>query len=218
MPGTPPIVSFGNFQNAGIATVGLNPSHREFSHGYVATGFGDIATVPRSVISEILTDQYSYFQRPQYRWFDRLEIILKACGASYKDGSAASLDLVQWATQPVWGRLNVRQKRRLLEADVPFLEQQLRKENIRHLLVNGRGVIEVLKDYIGLRLDLVDVIRGMPGMPNIPDTHLYAGCLFGNVDVIAWNVNLQGTPGIGDAGAQRIAEAVGRALQTTPIY
>lgn len=210
MPGTPPIISFGNFQSAHIATVGINPSHREFSHNYVKSGFGDLQTASRAILRAILDDQYSYFQRPQYRWFNRLEQVVEACGASYRDGSAASLDIVQWATQPVWGGLTAVQKRTLLDGDVPFLGEQLRNERIETLLVNGRAVMDVIQFYLELNLRPVDRISSFPGTPTIPDTQLYTGRLFGKVNVIAWNINLQGTPGVLDSNVGIIAERVGR--------
>jgi hypothetical protein len=208
VPHTPPIVSFGNFQKARIASLGLNPSHREFSHGYVKMGFGNLETASPSTIRSIIEDQYSYFRRQQYRWFRKFGMIVDACGASYKDGSAASLDIVQWATQPVWGGLTVRQKRKLLESDVPFLAQQLRNEKIEALLINGRGVMEALRQFMGLELRQSEIIKGVPGTPNIPDTRLYTGSLFGRIRVVAWNVNLQGTPGMNDAASRLIGARV----------
>lgn len=213
LPDAPPIIAFGNFESARLATVGINPSHREFSHGYVRGGFGDLRRAPMSVLREILDDQYSYFKRPQYRWFNRLATVVEACGASYADGSAASLDIVQWATQPVWGKLTMRQKCALLKRDVPFLGEQLRNESIRTLLVNGRAVMDVICERLGLQLTKVDTLHGLPGTPTIPDTHFFTGRLFGKVDVVAWNVNLQGTPGVLDSNVGVIAERVGRLVR-----
>lgn len=210
VPDTPPIISFGNFETARVATIGLNPSHREFSHDYVRWGFGDLGAAPRSVLREILADQYSYFERPQYRWFDRLATVVEACGANYADGSAASLDIVQWATQPVWGKLTMRQKRTLLERDVPFLARQIHNEGIETVLVNGRGVMQALAQYMGLEFDPVEVIEGYPGTPNIPDTTLYSTRVFKKINVIAWNVNLQGTPGILDSNVPVLADRISR--------
>ena len=210
VPDTPPIISFGNFQAARIASVGINPSHREFSHGYVKCGFGGLADAPASVLREILEDQYSYFQRPAYPWFKRIGMMVEACGGSYADGSAASLDIVQWATKPVWGKLNMAQKRRLLNSDVPFLGEQLRNESIEILLVNGRAVMDVLQAFLPLKLERAGTISGLPGTPSIADTKLYAGNLFEKVRVVAWNVNLQGTPGVLDSNVGKIARRVAR--------
>ena len=194
LPNTPPIVSFGNAHTARIATLGLNPSYIEFEDGYVAAGYGDLLFAPDSTIREILHDQYEYFQRKEYRWFKPLETILNESHASYKDGSAASLDLVQWATKPVWSKLSVIVKRKLLSQDVPFLAQQLQNENFHTLLVNGSGVSKALQSHFQLKLSLVDTINGIPGTKTIRDTQLYFGRLFDRTCVIAWDINLQGTP------------------------
>ena len=118
--GSTPVVAFGDAQTAKVATLGLNPSYLEFQHssGLELTGcFRRLAThnslavrslwdAPQSVISQVLSDCNSYFERNPYRqWFDQLESILNACGASYYDGSACHLDLVQWATKPTWGQV-----------------------------------------------------------------------------------------------------------------
>ncbi len=216
VPNTPPVVSFGNAHTARIATLGLNPSYIEFEDGYVAAGYGDLLHAPDPAIREILQDQYGYFQRKQYRWFKPLETILNESHASYKDGSAASLDLVQWATKPVWSKLSVSVKRKLLHEDVPFLRQQLQTENFLILLVNGSGVSKVLQLNFHLKLFLADTVSGIPGTKNVQDTWVYSGRLFDRICVIAWDINLQGTPFKGKGKkdqmiatlAQRIAQII----------
>ena len=91
---------------------------------------------------------------------------------------------------------------------MPFLAQQLQNEKIEVLLVNGRGVMQALQQFMGLELQAAEIIKGVPGTPSIPDTHLYVGSLFGRVKVVAWNVNLQGTPGMSDAAARLIGSRV----------
>ena len=214
VPNTPPVVAFGNAHTARIATLGLNPSYIEFEDDYVAAGFGDLRYAPDSTIGEILQDQYEYFQRKQYRWFKPLGTILNETHASYKDGSAASLDLVQWATKPVWSKLSVTVRRKLLNQDVPFLAQQLQHENFHTLLVNGSGVSKVLQSHFQLELSLVDTISGIPGTKNMPDTQVYSGRLFDRICVIAWDTNLQGTPFKGKGKkAQMIATLATRIAQ-----
>ena len=161
VPGSTPVVSFGNAQSATIATLGLNPSRQEFldengeelagSSRRLATcqslGVEDLSRAPEDAIRQVVEDCNTYFRRnPYHRWFNQLERVLKVIDASYYDHSACHLDLVQWATDPAWGKLrlpNVRHQ--LLESDGPFLLQQLRNEQIRVLLINGRGVIRQLQ-------------------------------------------------------------------------
>ena len=93
---------------------------------------------------------------------------------------------------------------------MPFLGEQLRNERIDTLLINGRAVMNVIQSYLELKLRPVVRIRGFPGTPTIPDTQLCAGRLFDKVDVIAWNINLQGTPGVIDANVGILADRVSR--------
>ena len=208
VPCSTPVVAFGNARTATVATLGLNPSSLEFldrnglelvgSARRLAThqslGVSDLANAPASVIAKVVQDCDSYFQHNPYRrWFDQLEQVLQACGASYYDGSACHLDLVQWATKPTWGKLQPRElQNRLMDADAEFIRQQLSNENIRLLLVNGRGVIDQLQQKLGATLDEVDPIVGLGRNA----THLYCGTLFGRVSVIAWSTNLQSSFGV----------------------
>jgi len=77
-------------------------------------------------ISQVLSDCREYFSKdgnPYWTWFGPLDKLLsQATGMSYRDGTACHLDLVQWATDPVWDKINdpsVRQA--LLDDGVPHL-------------------------------------------------------------------------------------------------
>jgi hypothetical protein len=120
VPGSTPVLSFGDAQRATVATLGLNPSRVEFldQHGNELTvnarrlathnslGTSDLVAAPIEIVSKVLEGCNGYFHRNPYRrWFDQLHPVLTACAASYYDGSACHLDLVQWATDPTWGKL-----------------------------------------------------------------------------------------------------------------
>lgn len=208
VPGSTPVVSFGNAHSARVATLGLNPSRVEFldrngrelddpsrrlaTHRSLGTSV--IADAPPSVVLQVLEDCNSYFCRSPYRWwFDRLEMILEACGASYYNGSACHLDLVQWATDPTWARLQPAIiRKRLLEADAPFLVEQLTNENIQLLLVNGKGVIDQLQRIVGSTLEQREPIVGLAHR----DTNFFSGTILDRVPVIAWSTNLQSSFGV----------------------
>ena len=206
--GSTPVVSFGNAITATAATLGLNPSRVEFldrrgaelvgSLRRLAThsslGVNDLSSVPIQKIEEVFSDCNLYFDRNPYRqWFNQLELILKHSGLSYYDGTACHLDLVQWATDPPWGRLKPRSVREeLISADSSFLTEQLSRENIRLILVNGSGVITELKRRIDTQLKEVDPIRGI----GHTDTRIYEGSILGDVRVVAWSTNLQSSFGV----------------------
>ena len=80
----------------------------------------------RSWLTKVLDDCNGYFQRNPYRrWFDQFHPVLTACGASYYDGSACHLDLVQWATDPA-RQAPQRAQARLAEAGHPALRGSAR--------------------------------------------------------------------------------------------
>ena len=148
-----------------MATVGINPSVLEFRDNnrreltgrnrrlstHTSLGHLDLANAPMTAVREILADCSGYFyRRPYLQWFNQLDRILKECGGSFFDGSACSLDLVQWATDPVWGKLPTKcsgsAQGRLLAADEGFLATQLGENpNLTHVLANGKQVVEGLR-------------------------------------------------------------------------
>lgn len=206
--GSTPVVSFGNAGTAKVATLGLNPSRVEFldrsgrelevSCRRLAThrslGTCNLFDAPQDVVAGVLEDCNRYFQRNPYRqWFDQLESVLIACGASYYDGSACHLDLVQWATDPTWGRLRpAKLRKRLLDADGPFSIEQLSNERINVLLVNGMGVVRQIRRLTGADFEECEPIVGL----GFQRTRLFAGAIFGRVRVVGWSTNLQSSFGV----------------------
>ncbi len=158
------------------------------------------------MISQVLRDCDTYFERNPYRrWFDQLEPILSQCGASYYDGTACHLDLVQWATDPTWNRLPNEIQRGLLASDVRFLVEQLDRENIRLLLLNGRGVIDQLRD--NAHAELVEVSE-LSGLARI-SCRLFVGTFFGRIKIVGWSTNIQSSFGVTRELREEIARRVG---------
>jgi hypothetical protein len=223
VPGSTPVLAFGDARNAHVATLGLNPSRIEFTDNsgvllegddrrlatHASLGSSDLATAPAQVVFQVLNDCNLYFQRQPYRrWFDRLEPILATCGASYYDGTACHLDLVQWATNPTWGKLPSSVRKTLIKEDAAFLVRQLQNESIRLLLVNGASVWRQLKAAMPGKLDIEhnEIISGFSLQP----TRLDSGRLFRNVCVVAWSTNLQSSYGVTTSLREELARrAVG---------
>jgi hypothetical protein len=152
-----PVVAFGDVRKSKVATLGWNPSKREFlaSGGnelegderrletLKSMGVNDLADAPVEFVNRVFQGCCNYFHRRPYdRWFNKLERVLKQVDASYYDGSACHLDFVQWATDPVWGKLHEIEKTKLIDADLPFLIRQLSQEKFQLLLLNGTGILE----------------------------------------------------------------------------
>ncbi|MFD3166808.1 hypothetical protein [Herpetosiphon sp. NSE202] len=222
--GSTPVLAFGAMRQATVATIGLNPSKNEFlnRHGHLlagteqrlvtlaSLGLATLADADASQLQAVYAGCVGYFQRNPYRrWFDQLEAIVQGCGASYYAGSACHLDLVQWATDPIWRNLAPATRASLIAADRDFLAQQLQHEQIRLGLINGRGVMNALAEAYGLQF----VPAAAPVSDRSVTTQFFESMAFGNVRLIAWTTNLQSSVGVTNtlraAIRQRVAELVG---------
>jgi len=220
VPGSTPVLSFGPARIAQVATLGLNPSRVEFldSDGRELTGADrrlathaslhttDLVNAHPDLLQQIVDDCNAYFQRkPYHRWFDQLERVLEACGASYYNGSACHLDLVQWATDPTWGGLDSRVRATLLAADGLFLVEQLRCEHLQLLLVNGMGVIRQLVRSLHCSLKEQSPIA----ISGICKARVFCGEVCGRVFAIGWSANLQSSFGVTSEFRSLLAARVG---------
>jgi hypothetical protein len=216
VPNPTPVIAFGDIRKAKVATLGWNPSKSEFLDftGHLLEGSRRRLVTTRSLINDGLTPTSDagiakvfdgcngYFQRCPYgRWFDVLEKVLEHARASYYDGSACHLDPVQWATDPVWGKLEPREQELLLKADIPFLRQQLAQEGIHLLLLNGVGIMRAFTTIIGGNLKEVDFREA-------GRVRIFSGTTTARVMVIGWNINLQSSFGVSNAEITLIGRTV----------
>jgi hypothetical protein len=219
VPGSTPVVAFGDPRNAEAATLGINPSHREFADNGVLLSGGDrrLATLQSlganrldrltdRQVAEVVNDCAAYFQRRPYRrWFDPLDDLLYAStGCSYYDGTACHLDLVQWASDPAWGQISDSDVRKMLLDDgVPHLRAQLAHDNVRLVLLNGRQVLDQVQ---AVGLATLDESGTIPlGQRSC---RLYVGEGSG-VHWVGWSANLQSSFGVSNAFKQRLAASIG---------
>ena len=205
VPRSTPVLAFGDARSAEVATLGINPSASEFlkdgrllrgSERRLATlqSLRARSTSPltKKQVQALVEGCASYFHRKPYtRWFNPLnEILRKALGVSYCDGSACHLDLVQWATDPAWRRLDDQIKRSLLQEGLPYLKKLLALENIRLVILLGRQVITQVQEVGLARLQLSRKITS-----GDRSYSLYSGEGEG-VRFLGWTVNVQSNPGI----------------------
>lgn len=223
--GTTPVLSFGDPRHAELATLGINPSLKEFVLGgrLLAGSQRRLATLESlgAQSTLLLTDEQirtvveecaSYFQgnRNPYRlWFDPLDKILRAgLGVSYYDGSACHLDLVQWATDPVWGQLRDRGiKQALLKEGLPHLRNQLKFGKVRVVVLNGREVLDQVAAVGLAQLEPSGTLR-----VGSLSCSLYSG-EGEEVRFIGWSTNLQSSFGV----TLEFRSQLGRWLATTEI-
>lgn len=201
--GSTPVVAFGDPVAASVATLGINPSGREFLDGAGGLLGGRerrLATLASFDVGcyEDLTPAHgesvvdecaSYFERRPYgRWFDPLDRVLRgALGVSYHDRTACHLDLVQWATDPVWSGLGDGVRNALLRQDAAFLRRQLARPDLRLVVVNGGAVVDQTQALGLVRWRKVDTLSGPPVQVLVGEAN---GTRF-----VGWTCNLQSTPG-----------------------
>lgn len=154
-----PVPSFGNLHNSRIATLGLNPSNKEFldNHGSELSGierrFHTLNSLGISDWDEATVDHYQsilelcneYFLRNPYdAWFKRLDYLISGTAFSYyfPSNEACHLDLIPFATSTKWGELSNWQRTTLLHRYSDLLGTLLKNSSIKVLILNGKSVIE----------------------------------------------------------------------------
>jgi hypothetical protein len=208
--GSTPVVSFGDPGTAEVATLGINPSRREFldADGRLLDGSDRRLATTASIGSDrldqltdaqasmVITGCSSYFTRNPYRhWFDPLDRLLRTgLGVSYYDGTACHLDLVQWATDPIWGKIgDAGVRAALLNDGLLHLAEQLRSGNLRLVLLNGRQVIDQVQ---------ATGLAPLAEAGHLPMGHTTCRLVRGERDGIVfagWSTNLQSGWGVTNA-------------------
>lgn len=153
-----PVTSFGNPNTARVATVGINPSSGEFcspnkkplplekkrfvDREVLGLAPTDIPTPEQAL--RVLEGNHNYFKTGNaYKWFDAMqEWALNPLGVSYGDGSAVHLDIVQWATDPVWDKIeHPYNKLDILVNDREFIYDIMRNGEFDLVVLNGATVL-----------------------------------------------------------------------------
>ncbi len=154
-----PVPFFGDLSSAHFATVGINPSNREFMDARGLELQGDQQRLPtlRTLgltrwgeadalhLRKILDACTFYFHRNPYdRWFGVLEQVFQSSGLSFygTNPSVCHLDLVPFATKTKWTLLPSSEKRRLLACTSDALGLLLRDSSLELLMLNGRAVVD----------------------------------------------------------------------------
>jgi hypothetical protein len=187
IPWACPILSFGDLSTSRVATLGLNPSNREFmdQSGRELQGrfrrFETLSSLGLTSWSEvdarhldlILSSYRVYFRgTPHDSWFKRLDRVIAGVEVSYYDtprgagqlglipyasGSACHLDLIPYATTCKWNELTAQQRSTLLAAAGDALGLLLRDSPVRILILNGRSVVGHFEELAGVSLEREEV-------------------------------------------------------------
>jgi hypothetical protein len=170
IPWSSPVLSFGDATRARVATLGLNPSNREFVdddgneldgerrrfHTLTSLGLESWSDAkPRHVdlIADACRDYFAV--NPYDLWFRRLDRLLEDLQVSYYSSlfGACHLDLVPFATADKWTDLTRQQRQALLDGAGDVLGTLVRDSNIEVLILNGSAVVQQFERAASVRLD-----------------------------------------------------------------
>ncbi len=165
-----PIPAFGDLSEASVATLGLNPSNREFVdesgnelqgpdrrlHTLSSLGLSSWSDVDTRHLNLILEACFAYFQwNPYDAWFKKLDIVVSGANASFYDPlrKACHLDLIPYATMRKWTAMSGDQRSTLFSAAGNTLGLLLRDSPVRTLILNGSSVAQLFQTMAGVRLE-----------------------------------------------------------------
>lgn len=203
--GSLPIIAFGDYSTAQVATIGINPSQREYldSRGNELDGtrrrFATLRSLGcerRQDLSDVqcevaLDAMRHYFHRDTvYAWFRPLDRVLEGFGIEKRFRQACHLDLIQEATSPTWSKLRVERPalaQELLSQDLPFLRQQIENSEIGLLICDGRTAFERIRQLLaGTEPELTDFAP-------VPRLRLYRSVgttATREITVLGWNLTM----------------------------
>lgn len=164
-----PVLAFGNILNADIATVGINPSNREFVdedgheltgrqrrfHTTSSLGLNSWSNVSKNHIDQIINTFEMYFYTNPYDiWFKKLDFIMSGFDSSYyfPVSNACHLDLVPFATKTKWGELKPNQQLFLLDTSAALFGFLLQQSPVNILILNGKTVVSYFERVAGVSL------------------------------------------------------------------
>lgn len=164
-----PILAFGDLSQSKIATLGLNPSNREFVdidgneldgelrrfHTLQSLGIKRWSDAESHHLKLVASYCKNYFLRNPYDgWFKSLDNIISGSHASYYHGkyTACHLDLIPYATACKWTALTKTQRSLLLNWAGDTLGLILKNSPVRILVLNGQSVVENLENLTQINL------------------------------------------------------------------
>jgi hypothetical protein len=237
-----PVPSFGDLSSSRVATLGLNPSNREFVdqageelrgtfrrfHTLNSLRLTSWADVDARHLRLILESCRTYFLgNPYDTWFRRLDQVVSGAKASFYDPSCAAchLDLIPYATECKWTDLTARQRSSLLAVAADTLALLLRDSPVRVLILNGRSVVEHFQDIAGVCLEREQMPAWSLSRQPKPDVmgFAYRGLvqtisgirLPNGITVLGYNHNLQSSFGITTGVIRAIRDWVAHSIEET---
>jgi hypothetical protein len=235
-----PVLSFGNLSNARVATVGINPSNREFVdekgeelqgtarrfHTLKSLGIKSWSDVDARHIRLIVESCYSYFSgNPYDRWFRKLDQIILGTNASFYDSfhAACHLDLIPFATINKWAELNNRQHSLLISISGDTLGLLLKDSPVRILILNGESVVQQFQNIACVNLEKYDMPiwslhrrskSDVKGIAYRGIVNTLSGVALGHdVLVLGYNHNIQSSFGVTSKVVHLISKWIGQVYE-----
>ena len=231
-----PVPAFGDPTAARVASLGLNPSNREFVdddgaelagdarrfHTLTSLGLSAWDDADADHLDRILASCCDYFAgNPYDRWFRRLDTVVSATGASFYDPSspACHLDLIPYATARKWTALKSEQRSSLLRLAGDTLGLLLRRSAIHVLILNGQTVVSHFQEATGIALERTEMPDWALPRQSGADVagYSYQGCvdtvsgcpLPQELLVLGFNHNLQSSYGVTSSVIEAIRRWIG---------
>lgn len=230
VPGSLPVLCFGDPSTAVVATVGINPSNREYlsPKGLELDGplrrfetLGSLRASSRRSLNDAqatkaIERMYQYFgpTRPIYSWFNGLCRVVDGMQTSFRDRTAVHLDLVQEATKPAWSELvktDRAQAEAVLHRDLSFLQGQINECNFRAVVCTSASVWDEVDKMLSVRV----VARGNVAL--IKWTVGTAVLSRGVIGVVGWNIPLARATGLNKDGQRQLGELLASQLKLAGI-
>jgi hypothetical protein len=210
VPGSLPVLFFGDLFTAQAATVGINPSQREYLdrmgvelqgpgrrfETLSSLGASDRASLTDAQCHRAVTTMRCYFHpgKPVFKWFIPLQRVLRGMGLGYRHGDVTHLDLVQESTNPTWSELQRVQRaeaQALRRQDEAFLRWQLEAYPLREIICNGLTPLHEVQRLLGSTATRSGTLARVTW-------HVGTATIAGRrVGIAGWNIPLTRPTGLG---------------------
>lgn len=239
-----PVPSFGDLTKSEVATLGLNPSNKEFVdnsgnelsgserrfHTLKSLGLEAWREADVRHIALILNSCKEYFLRNPYdRWFKKLDVVVAGSGASFYNShsSACHLDLIPYATECKWTELSSQQKRWLNAIASDSLGLLLRDSPVRLLILNGQSVITAFEEISNIKLESEEQQawslprhngKDVRGVSYVGAADELGGINLGRtVRILGFNHNIQSSFGVTNCVIQEIYQWIRKESQEVEV-
>lgn len=179
-PDSTPVPIFGNYKEANIVTVGINPSSKEFPSAkkerrlvhlsdiglspYFFQNGDDSMTLDQTILIEQGLINYFQTDNTNWDWFGHAEDSLNlGFRASYMGGENSQIvchvDLFPWATKKA-SSLDKEVRKEFMLENASFVERYLSQESVTNLVLLGNDS----KNGISKQLELeFEILKSEPG-------------------------------------------------------